>query len=224
MLTISHRGYSSEATENTLEAFDHADRLGADGIETDIRVTTDGRLVLFHDRRLVDGRAVCDLGYAELCKTVGFSVPTLEEALDRLQHTFWVLELKDPNATKKYICALTEFVSSRRLLVISFWHNVIAEVQRQLDVDCGVTVAHRPVDFRISSFTEGHTIVWRYEYTDKELIHESSANGHRNFVYNLQGIDEHRNCFELGVDGIITDKPLLAAACKKELPAENDSP
>ena len=214
MLTISHRGYCREATENTLEAFDHADRLGVDGIETDIRMTTDRRLVLFHDRRMADGQAVCNLTYSELCDTVGFSVPTLEDALEWSDHHLWVLELKDSNAIGEFIHTMKQYVPLRRLLVISFWHNAIAEVQRQLGVECAVNVAHRPTEFQTSQLRRWHTIVWKYEFIDKELIQESIANGHCNMVYNIDGIDEHRKCYEMGVDGIITDQPLLAAACK----------
>jgi glycerophosphoryl diester phosphodiesterase len=212
MLNISHRGFCREATENTLEAFTDAVRLGVDGIETDIRMSTDGRLVLFHNRRVTDGRAVRELAYAELCDTVGYRVPTLEDALQWSDQLLWVLELKDAGAVEPFVAAVKPFLSSRRLLVISFWHNVMEQMQRQLDVECAVLVAHRPADFQSSPLRRWHTIVWKYEFIDRALIQESIANGHCNMVYNVDGVDEHRSCFELGVDGIITDQPLLVAA------------
>ena len=46
---IGHRGAAREAPENTIESFARAAELGADGIETDICVTSDGRFVLWHD-------------------------------------------------------------------------------------------------------------------------------------------------------------------------------
>src|SRR5437016_485271 len=55
---ICHRGGSTLATENTLEAYAAAMDYGADGCEIDLRKTTDGVLVLFHDDvldRLSDG-------------------------------------------------------------------------------------------------------------------------------------------------------------------------
>ncbi|MCH2114151.1 MAG: glycerophosphodiester phosphodiesterase [Pirellulales bacterium] len=216
MLTISHRGHTGEGTENTLEAFHQVDRLGVDGIETDIRMTADGHLVLFHDRHLADGSAVCDLDYADLTQRIGYTAPTLEDALSTMDHLLWVLELKDPSATEKFLATIKPFVASRRLLVISFWHDVICELQQQLEVECGVTVAHRPADFQAANLQHVRTIIWRCEYIDKQLIEESSAAGHCNLVYNLQGIEEHRKCYEWGVDGIITDEPLLAVACKAE--------
>ena len=46
----AHRGWSEKYPENTMEAFRAAIALGVDQLETDIRVTADGELVLFSDR------------------------------------------------------------------------------------------------------------------------------------------------------------------------------
>lgn len=62
MLVIAHRGASAAAPENTPEAFELADRLGADGVELDVRLVESfgtaarsapgaaARLVAVHDR------------------------------------------------------------------------------------------------------------------------------------------------------------------------------
>ena len=51
-LIIAHRGDVASAPENTIPAFRKALDLGADGIELDVRLTKDEKLVVFHDRRL----------------------------------------------------------------------------------------------------------------------------------------------------------------------------
>ena len=53
MINYAHRGASAYAPENTMSAFDLGLRMNADGIETDIRRTKDGVLVLFHDDDLL---------------------------------------------------------------------------------------------------------------------------------------------------------------------------
>lgn len=66
----AHRGWSAKYPENTMAAFRAALELGVDQIETDVRVTKDGRLVLIHDGtvdRTTDGSGrVCDLTFEEL--------------------------------------------------------------------------------------------------------------------------------------------------------------
>lgn len=63
----AHRGWSEKYPENTMPAFKAAVALGVDQIETDVRVTKDGELVIFHDEsvgRTTDGPEgvkVCEL-------------------------------------------------------------------------------------------------------------------------------------------------------------------
>ncbi len=46
---IAHRGVSSLALENTLTAFQMAHDMGADGIELDIHLSADNKIIVFHD-------------------------------------------------------------------------------------------------------------------------------------------------------------------------------
>ncbi len=70
IVNYAHRGASAYAPENTVPAFDLGIEMGADGIETDIRMTKDGVLVLFHDDTLMrlagNPAAVEDLTFEEL--------------------------------------------------------------------------------------------------------------------------------------------------------------
>ncbi len=50
---IGHRGYSSKHQENTAEAFIGAAKHGSGGVETDVRITADGVLVLMHNSAAV---------------------------------------------------------------------------------------------------------------------------------------------------------------------------
>jgi glycerophosphoryl diester phosphodiesterase len=51
-LIYAHRGASAHAPENTISAFLLAIEHGADGIEFDVKVTRDGRVIVLHDQTL----------------------------------------------------------------------------------------------------------------------------------------------------------------------------
>src|SRR2546426_11966963 len=51
-LVFAHRGGGALAPENTIAAFDNGLRLGADGLELDVRLSRDGVAVVHHDRLL----------------------------------------------------------------------------------------------------------------------------------------------------------------------------
>ena len=71
-LIIAHRGASAFAPENTLAAFKKAIENGAQGVEFDVRLTSDGEAVVFHDADLkrIAGRdeKIINLSFAELQK------------------------------------------------------------------------------------------------------------------------------------------------------------
>lgn len=95
MLIIAHRGASGEAPENTLAAFDLAWRQQADGIELDVRLSRDGRVMVHHDpttKRLTgtdlsiadstsDALRQLDFGIWKGPEFAGQRMPVLDEVL-----------------------------------------------------------------------------------------------------------------------------------------------
>ena len=72
VLNIAHRGASGYVRENTAEAIEKAIELGADMVEFDLRRTSDGIIVLWHDRSIPDSRGVriplSSISYEDLCQ------------------------------------------------------------------------------------------------------------------------------------------------------------
>src|SRR5436190_19971309 len=60
-LVFAHRGGSALAPENTMDAFANGLSLGADGLELDVHLSSDGVVVVHHDatlERTTNGRGV----------------------------------------------------------------------------------------------------------------------------------------------------------------------
>lgn len=96
-LFLSHRGESDDAPENTLAAFALAMERDSDGIELDIRMTSDKQIVCVHDATLErvaeKNLAVAEHTWQELCEV--HPVPLISEALDvLLPGKFIQIELK----------------------------------------------------------------------------------------------------------------------------------
>jgi glycerophosphoryl diester phosphodiesterase len=216
MLVLSHRGVHTQAPENTLAAFDAAIALGADGIETDIRVSKDGIPILFHDRLTPDGEEVSAITQTNLSLRVGYSVPTLEEALQQLvpksPEFLWNLEIKTPHALEPTVEILRHYRTSKHILLTSFWHPLVLEMSQRVEVDCGLLVAHRPLNFQsrpswIPNHPLIHTLVYYYDTVDPELVALSQACGLRTLVYGAKTRDDHMQLLQWQVDGIISDTP-----------------
>lgn len=213
MLVISHRGYHARVPENTLEAFEEAVEMGVDGIETDVQIGADGVPILFHGGRAPDGRDVSELEREELSAMLGYKVPTLEEALEKWSAVLWNLDIKSPLALDAVEILVKRYRRTRRFLITSFQVDIVLEIYRRVEVDCGLLLAHRPPgdasspvglwpdDLRIN------TVVWKYEILDPEALWAANARGMRNFAYHVQTQEEHKRCARLKLAGVITDHP-----------------
>ena len=111
-LIIAHAGGAALAPENTLAAVHLALTAGSDGIEVDIRATSDGVPILLHDAtvdRTTDGAgSIADLTFEQVRKMGagaklfggafrGERTPTLAETLDKINgKALLVAEIKLP--------------------------------------------------------------------------------------------------------------------------------
>jgi glycerophosphoryl diester phosphodiesterase len=140
MLVIGHRGASGYAPEHTLESYDLALALGADFIEQDLQMTSDGVLVVMHDETLdrttggrCTGRVIdhtlaqvraCDAGSwfntthpdrADVAYA-GAVVPTLDEVFDRYaDRASFYIETKNPDEAPGMEAALLALLDKYEL-------------------------------------------------------------------------------------------------------------
>jgi glycerophosphoryl diester phosphodiesterase len=195
-------------------------KLGVDGIETDVRLSRDGLPVIIHDRVTARKRAVADLTRAEIAADSGHAVAVLPDILDAFPDVLWNIEIKNPEAWPVASRVLAQFQRSRRLLVTSFRHDVVKLCAEELEVDCGLLLAHRPLDAgAMLAACAGQPrikcVVWDYNIVDVRALQAVSAAGWGNYVYGAVTPAEHARCHELGLAGLITDYPPLAQGMRR---------
>lgn len=112
---ISHRGCGKSAVENTVEAFDAAVAEGFEVLETDLRLSRDGHLLLSHDASLGrlagDDSAIAALTRAELSRISlrgGAKLLFFDELADRYGGLRFVLDIK-PEEGEKTIAVLFDW-------------------------------------------------------------------------------------------------------------------
>lgn len=162
---IAHRGANRYAPQNTLPAFRTAFELGADGIETDVHLTSDGVPVICHNYTidgLSNGKGAIRNMTLEQFKSYDFGsyfsdkftdtpAPTLEELLELCcEFDFSVLniELKpskenDFSVVKKTIDMVKGFGLFDRLLISSFSAHLLIEAKKQ-DRSCRTAYLYSP--------------------------------------------------------------------------------
>ncbi len=190
-IVVGHRGAARHAPENTLESFRTGVEMGADAIELDVHLTSDGQLAVIHDDtldRTTDGTgAVAMLTMDEIREADagarfardgdsgtpfagnGLRVPTLDEVLEWLPADVGlVIEIKARAASDAVVAAVAahDVRSSGRLAVISFDEATIDRV-RELDPEIKtgyLLVPTQPIHEAIMWATEhGHVGVLPWE-------------------------------------------------------------
>ena len=110
-LVLAHRGANKRAPQNTIPAFRKAVEFGADGVETDVHLSKDGKIVICHNYTIdatSDGQGlISDYTCEELKKFdfgsyfspdfKGVTLPTLPELLDVVKGMQLInIEIKAP--------------------------------------------------------------------------------------------------------------------------------
>jgi glycerophosphoryl diester phosphodiesterase len=219
---IAHRGASAaHPPGNTVEAFAAAGPLGATGVELDVRRCADGTLAVHHDEHLPDGRALVGLRGDELPPWV----PTLEAALEACAGLLVNIEIKnhprdgDFDPDESLAAAVVALVAGRgdradQTLLVSSFHRPTIDRVRSLAPALPTAMLHNTLDeARLAVIAEGgHRAVHpRRGTVTAALVARAHELGLAVNVWTVDDPDEIVALAQLGVDGVVTNVPDVAA-------------
>lgn len=226
-VVYAHRGDRTRASDNTLEAYHLAVEAGADGIELDVRQTSDGVLLLSHDDRHPDMPPFIELTMAEVRKDAP-DVPTLIEMLEVVPRHIWLnVEIKndqrdgdfDPtrNIVDQTIATIDDHDTLARILLSSFDPQ---SMQRAADISPNLyrgQLIAAPVDLEtgiaIVGAQGGRAIHPNMSYftpdaaTSMRMIHDANLSA---VVWGVNTPQDVAALLDVDVDVIITDDPRMA--------------
>jgi glycerophosphoryl diester phosphodiesterase len=202
--------------ENTVEAFVEARRLGADGVELDVRLTADGALAVHHDADVPGYGSIASLGAADLPA----HVPLLVDVLAVCDGMLVNVEIKnapqDPgHDPTEAVAALTasaieEAGWTDRVLVSSFQLSTLRAVQvadgrLALGALWGFEV--RPEAALAEAVAEGFGAVHPFvSFVTPELVAEAHDTGLAVNVWTVNTEADLQAMVALGADAVITDR------------------
>ena len=209
----AHRGASTVEVENTVAAFEAAVRLGADGVELDVRATADGAPAVHHDARLSDGRAIADVTAAELPTYV----PLLEAALDACGSLVVNIEIKEPRSIADAVAVLIRARGIADRVVVSSFDLATIDRVRAIDgcVPTGFLAAppHRTLAARALSvcLRHGHRAFHpHHRAVDARLIDRAHEAGVAVNTWTVDNPSRMTALAAIGVDAIVTNVPDVA--------------
>jgi glycerophosphoryl diester phosphodiesterase len=220
IFVLAHRGAAQRVQENTIAAFEEARRVGADGVELDVRRSADGELVIHHDPQLPSGGAISDLPRAALPS----SIPTLDEALDACAGMIVNIEVKnlpiepgyDPSgALGLAAAAVAEARGLGERVIVSCFDLATLDAVRAAHpaIPTGwLTLAgydqHQALDAVVR---RGHPFLHPQDPgVTVELVQAAHAAGVRVVAWTVNDAHRMGELAAMGADGLITDDVALA--------------
>lgn len=199
--------------ENTIGSFARALRLGATGLEFDVRRCGDGRLVVIHDDtidRTTNGKGrVAKLSYEELRRFdagSGEVIPLVSEVLDGFASRCLVnIELKDAGIARDVARLVVEKDLKRNVIVSAFDWNELEPLSGEVAI---ALLSSKPANLipaaRDLSAAAVHP---RCDIVTTSMLAAAHAAGLKVHVWTVNEPSEILFFRELGVDGLFTDFP-----------------
>ena len=223
-LPFAHRGGASDAPENTMQAFQYAVDLGYHYLETDVQVTRDGVLAAFHDNDLqrTTGHAgkISQLPWSEVSKLLvdgKAPIPALEDLFGAWPTARINIDCKSDAAVDALVAVLRRTNSLTRVCVAAFSDRRLRRLRKELGSELCTSLG--PMEtaflrFGLARHFTGFaaqvpvkagplTIVTRGFV---ERAHRAGLHVH---VWTIDDAAEMERLLDLGVDGIMTDRPVV---------------
>ncbi len=223
-------------------AFAKAAELGADGVELDVRRTTDDRLVIHHDARLADGRVIRDTRAGELPD----HIPSLAAALDACAGMFVNVEIKNNPADPDFdptewlarrVCAVLAgrgggsrwLISSFRFETVALCRSILPSARTAWLVETLTSTDDTSTDDTSTDNTStdagpdpvaraaaaGHAALHPWDpIVDAALIRRAHAAGLAVNAWTCDDPTRMRQLIGWGIDGICTNVPDVGVAVR----------
>ncbi|WFE12801.1 glycerophosphodiester phosphodiesterase [Bacillus atrophaeus] len=234
---FAHRGASGHFPENTMLAFEKAIEAGADGIELDVQLTKDGRIVVIHDEKLnrttTAAGFVKDTAYDVIRSATASAnrkeeygdvkVPLLSDVLSWAEKADFLINIELKNSVFRYegmeekvLEQIKRFGIEERIILSSFNHESLAlcsrlapEIERAV---LTLDVLYKPEQYVNAIPASGYHPKLHTPAVNDEIIENLKA-GHIAFrPFTVNHADDMKWMIEAGAEGIFTDFPEKAVS------------
>ena len=224
-LAFAHRGGNDFAPENTFESFQFAVDNGFKYLETDVHLTSDNKLMAFHDPTLdrvtnYEGK-INDFSSTDLKKVRikdKYRMPLMAELLESFPDSFFSIDMKCDESVIPLINLIKNNNAVERVCFASFSQDRLNFVRENLNNKCITSMGPKEIIIsKILSYINlkkninSHLASMPISRYNIKLLNKRSINYLKSLnvkvvAWTINNEFQMRNLIKLGVDGIMTDK------------------
>ena len=214
-ISTAHRGASGYRTENTLEAFQYANELGADEVELDVYRTADGVLIVHHDDEIKVGKKnyhPSALTYSQILSVKSY-VCTLDQALAYIATTNMtvLIEFKMGSIESDVISCVERNNVQDKAGYIAFDNTCLDEVNRlRENQKTGYLINEQALLDAVIAHPEKYPysmVSVRYYYLTETNVRDLHLRGYKVVAWTVDDATEIARLKSIGVDSITTNYP-----------------
>jgi len=231
VMIYAHRGSSSTHRENSIAAFQQAMTDGADGVELDVRATSDGHLVVLHDRDV--SRTTTGLGFVDQMTLAtlqrfttdeGESIPTLDEVIGLLAgHLHIDLEIKQAGTEREVLALLANHPAADWAISSFDWDilHVIRGIDAAAELWPLALVATDDL-FVTARNLAAPAVALSAAAINADVLARCVEEKVSVVAWTVNDLDEAANLQRLGTAAICTDRPAtMVQTLKREVSSRN---
>lgn len=227
-IAFAHRGGAFDAPENSMAAFQSAINIGYRYLETDVHSTSDGRVIAFHDHVLdrvtnMNGK-VAEMPYSLIQQALiddHSPIPLLEELLEVFPEARFNIDPKDDRVVGPLSDIIAKTNSADRICVASFSDKRTRAVSRlvgqRLCTGVGPSGVTRlrlgKLPLRLTRIfgecVQVPLAVAGIPLITPLFVERVHSVGKVIHAWTINDEEEMHHLIDIGVDGIMTDKPNL---------------
>lgn len=218
---IAHRGAwkAKDYSHNSMSALKHAIKIGCEGSELDIWMSSDNVVILSHDN-IISGKKVEETTADELSKIAlkqGDFVPTLEEyisCIKKQNRTKLVIEIKGTHKGKPIADSVVQIVHRMKAQAwVDYISFGLEYLIRTKEIDPTAKAAYLGSDKSLEELKSAGMAGIDFHYSmflkDKELANKAKAMGLSTNVWTVNDEDTLKSMLGQNIDYITTDEPEL---------------
>jgi len=232
---LAHRGGAEESYENTTESFEYSELLGCEFIETDVQVSSNGIPYIFHDDDLkrilnkpvrfdsLSSNEIDDLSIFNSCK-----IPKLSDTLLRFPNLCFQIDFKTDEVVMPALDVINDMNVFDRVCIASFNSKRLQNVRSlypDLCISMGPNEVFKTLLASLNLYNgeiPGDCLQIPMSYygikiVSKRFVDFVHSRGLKIMIWTINDIKTFKYLIDLGVDGIITDKPKLLFQTIEEL-------
>lgn len=239
VLIMAHRGFSGERPENTLASFQEAVESGADGVEFDVQLSSDGIPVVIHNENLertTNGKglvknttrenlSVLDAGshFDPVYSDEG--IPTLKEVLDVVKDMSVInIEFKnnkiDYGGLEKKVLDIVKGFNLIDKVVFSSFNHYSLIIIKKLQPDCQAGCLYYAKIYhpwKYAKYLDIKNIHPHYSAIDKQTVEKCREQNINVNVFGTNDEEKIKYLIDIGVNIVICDYPDVAIRIRDEI-------